>query len=424
MGMTITEKILAAHAGQKVVEPGEFIRARVDVAMGNDLSAAGAVAVFAQIGATRVWDPGKIAVVFDHIVPAKDIAAANLLSTVRRFVRQQGIAHFFDEGRNGIAHIILPEQGLCGPGDLIIGGDSHSCTYGALGCFSAGVGHTDLAGVWALGEVWLKVPASLKVVYRGAPGPWVMGKDLILAAIKRLTIDGALYQAMEFTGPTMARLGMSERLTICNMAIEAGAKSGIIPPDEITLDYVRGRAKRPWTVHESDPDARYAGEIDINVNGLRPLVAKPYSPDNVVSVDEVAGVKLDQVFIGSCTNAKLEDLRIAAGLLRGRKAHAETRLIVIPASTWIWQQALKEGLLEVFADAGAAISTPTCGACFGGHMGVLGKGEVCLSTSNRNFVGRMGDPGAQAYLANPAVAAASAVLGRIAAPEELAEAAR
>jgi 3-isopropylmalate/(R)-2-methylmalate dehydratase large subunit len=419
MGMTVTEKILAAHCGQPSVEPGEFIRARVDMAMGNDLSAAGAVAVFEKIGARRVWDPEKIAVIFDHIVPAKDIAAANLLTTVRRFVRAQGIVHFYDEGRNGIAHIIMPEQGLCGPGDLVIGGDSHTCTYGALGCFSTGVGHTDLASVWALGEVWLKVPASLKVVYHGRLGPWVMGKDLILATVKGLTIDGALYQAMEFTGPTLAQLGMSERLTICNMAIEAGAKSGIIPPDEVTLEYVTGRAKRPWTVYRSDPDARYAAELEVPVDGLRPQVARPFSPDNVVPVDEVAGVALDQVFIGSCTNAKLEDLRVAASILRGKKVHPFTRLIVIPASTWIWQQALREGLLEVFAEAGAAISAPTCGACFGGHMGILGKGEVCLSTSNRNFVGRMGDPGALAYLANPAVAAASAVKGRIAAPEEV-----
>ena len=419
MGMTITEKILAAHAGQRVVEPGEFIRARVDMAMGNDLSAAGAVSVFGKMGARRVWDPEKVAVIFDHVVPAKDIAAANLLGTVRRFVREQGIAHFYDEGRNGIAHIIMTEQGLCGPGDLVIGGDSHTCTYGALGCFSTGVGHTDLAGVWALGEVWLKVPASIKIVYHGARGPYVMGKDLILATIRRLTIDGALYQAMEFTGPTLARLGMSERLTICNMAIEAGAKSGIIPPDDVTLEYVTGRAKRPWTVYDSDADARYAAEVDIDAGRLRPQVARPFSPDNVVPVDEVAGVKLDQVFIGSCTNAKLEDLRIAAAILKGRKAHPFTRLIVIPASTWIWQQALKEGLLEIFADAGAAVSTPTCGACFGGHMGILAKGEVCLSTSNRNFVGRMGDPGSQSYLCNPAVAAASAVKGQIAAPEEI-----
>ena len=419
MGMTISEKILAAHCGAAAVEPGEFIRARVDMAMGNDLSAAGAVGVFARIGASHVWDPAKIAVIFDHIVPAKDIAAANLLTAVRRFVKEQGIVNFYDEGRNGIAHIIMPEQGLCGPGDLVIGGDSHTCTYGALGCFSTGVGHTDLAGVWALGEVWLKVPASLKVVYHGEPGRYVMGKDLILATIGRLTIDGALYQAMEFTGPTLAGLGMSERLTICNMAIEAGAKSGIIPPDQITLQYVTGRATRPWTVYTSDPDARYTAEVDIDAGRLRPLVAKPFSPDNVVPVDEVAGVKLDQVFIGSCTNAKLEDLRIAAAMLKGRKAHPFTRLIVIPASTWIWQQALKEGLLEIFADAGAAVSTPTCGACFGGHMGILGKGEVCLSTSNRNFVGRMGDPRSQSYLANPAVAAASAIKGQIAAPEEV-----
>jgi 3-isopropylmalate/(R)-2-methylmalate dehydratase large subunit len=421
VGLTITEKILAAHCGRPAVEPGEFIRARVDLAMGNDLSAAGAVGVFAEIGARRVFDPERIAVIFDHIVPAKDIAAADLLASVRVFVKEQGIAHFYDEGRTGIAHIIVPEQGLCGPGDLVIGGDSHTCTYGALGCFSTGVGHTDLASIWALGEVWLKVPASMKVVYHGRPGRWVMGKDLILETIRRLRIDGALYQALEFTGPTLAEVGMSDRLTICNMAIEAGAKSGIIAPDEVTLAYVRGRARRPWTAQASDPDARYAAEIDLAVEGLRPLVARPFSPDNVVPVEAVAGVRLDQVFIGSCTNAKLEDLRVAASILRGRKAHPDTRLIVIPASAWIWRQALQEGLLEVFADAGAAISTPTCGACFGGHMGILGKGEVCLSTSNRNFVGRMGDPTARSYLANPAVAAASAVKGCIAAPEEVAD---
>ena len=418
--MTITEKIIAAHAGAPVVEPGQYVTVKVDVVMGNDLSTAGAIGVLRKMEARRVFDPARIVVVLDHLVPAKDIAAASMLKSVRTWVREQGIAHFFDEGRQGIAHVVLPEQGLVGPGDLVIGGDSHSCTYGAVGCFSAGVGHTDLAGVMALGETWLKVPASLRIVYRGTPGRFVMGKDLILATIGRIGIDGALYQAMEFTGPAIAAMGMSERLTICNMAIEAGAKSGIIAPDDVTLAYVSGRAKRPWTVHRSDPDARYAAEHELDVTGMRPQVAKPFSPDNVVAVDEVAGTKLDQVFIGSCTNAKLEDLRIAAAILRGRKAHPYTRLIIIPASTWIWQQALKEGLLEIFSDAGAAVSTPTCGACFGGHMGILGKNEVCLSTTNRNFVGRMGDPTAQSYLANPAVAAASAIKGEITAPEEVA----
>ena len=419
MGLTITEKILASHAGKATVEPGEFIIARPDMVMGNDLSTAGAIGVLREMGATKVFDPEKIAIVFDHIVPARDIQAADLLKGVRQWVREQGIRHFFDEGRHGIAHIILPEQGLALPGDLIIGGDSHSCTYGAVGAFSTGVGHTDLAGVLALGEIWLKVPASIRFSYHGTLGPWIMGKDLILATIGKIGIDGALYQAMEFSGPALATLGMSERLTMCNMAIEAGGKSGIVTPDEVTLSYVRERATRPWTVYQSDPDARYAAEYDFDVTGMRPQVAKPFSPDNVVSVDEVAGTPLDQVFIGSCTNAKLEDLRIAARILRGKKAHAGTRLIVIPASTWIWNQALKEGLLEIFAEAGAAVSTPTCGACFGGHTGVLGAGEVCLSTSNRNFVGRMGHTTAQSYLANPAVAAASAIKGAIAAPEEV-----
>lgn len=419
MGMTITEKILAAHAGRATVEPGEFITARVDMVMGNDLSTAGAIRGLQAIGATRVFDPERVAVVFDHVVPAKDIQAATLLKGVREWVRAQGIRWFFDEGRTGISHIIVPEQGLAGPGDLVIGGDSHSCTYGALGCFSAGVGHTDLAGVLALGEVWLKVPPSMRFVYHGEPGPFIMGKDLILLTLGRIGIDGARYQAMELTGPVIARLDMSERLTMCNMAIEAGAKSGIVPPDEVTLAYVRPRAKRPFTLYHSDPDARYAAEHDFDVTGLRPQVARPFSPDNVVPVDEVAGTPLDQVFLGSCTNAKLEDLRVAARLLRGRKVHPGTRLIVIPASTWIWNQALKEGLLDVFSEAGGAISTPTCGACFGGHTGVLGEGEACLSTSNRNFVGRMGHPTARVYLANPAVAAASAIKGVIAAPEEV-----
>jgi 3-isopropylmalate/(R)-2-methylmalate dehydratase large subunit len=418
--MTITQKILAAHAGKSRVEPGEFIMARADMVMGNDLSTAGALGVLKQIGARKVFDPEKVVIVFDHIVPAKDIEAANLLKAVREWVRAQGIPHFYDEGKQGIAHIIVPEQGLAAPGDLVIGGDSHSCTYGAVGAFSAGVGHTDLAGVLALGEIWLKVPASIKFTYHGELPRWIMGKDLILATIGKIGIDGALCQAMEFTGPVISSLGMSERLTVCNMAIEAGAKSGIIPPDEVTLAYVRERAKRPWTVYHSDADARYAAAHDFDVSRMRPQVAKPFSPDNVVAVDEVAGTPLDQVFIGSCTNAKLEDLRIAAQILRGKKAHPQTRLIVIPASTWIWNQALKEGLLEVFAEAGAAISTPTCGACFGGHMGILGAGEVCLSTSNRNFVGRMGHPTAKAYLSNPAVAAASAIKGAIAAPEEVA----
>lgn len=419
VGLTITEKILAAHAGKPLVEPGEFIMARVDVVMGNDGSTAGALPVWRRIGAARVFDPERVAIVFDHFVPNKDIQAADLLHGVRTWVRQQGIRHFFDEGRTGIAHTLLPEQGLVGPGDVMVGGDSHSCTNGALGAFATGIGSTDLASVLALGEVWLKVPESAKFVYHGTPGRFVMGKDLILATIGRIGLDGALYQAMEFTGPTIAGLSMSERLTMCNMAIEAGGKSGIIAPDEVTLAYVRGRAQRGWTVHASDPDARYAVVHDLDVSTLRPQVAKPFSPGNVVPVDEVAGTPLDQVFLGSCTNGKLEDLRVAAEILRGRIVHPLTRLIVIPATQGIYTQALREGLLEVFATAGAAVSTPTCGACFGGHMGILGADEVCLSTTNRNFVGRMGHPTAKVYLANPAVAAASAVKGVITAPDAL-----
>jgi 3-isopropylmalate/(R)-2-methylmalate dehydratase large subunit len=415
--MTITEKILAAHSGKPFVEPGEFIGARVDLLMGNDGSTAGAIPVFKKIGAPRVFDPDRVVIVFDHFVPNKDIQSATLLGGIRQWVREQGIREFYDEGRNGIAHIILPEQGLVGPGDLLIGGDSHTCTGGAIGAFAAGVGSTDLGAALALGEIWLKVPASIRFTYHGQPGPWIMGKDLILLTIGRIGIDGALYHAMEFTGPVISGLSMSDRFTMCNMAIEAGGKSGIIAPDQVTLEYVSGRAKRPWTIYRSDADARYAAEHDFDVSTLRPLVAKPFSPDNVAPVDEVAGIPLDQVFIGSCTNAKLDDLRVAARVLRGKKVHPYTRLIVIPASTWIWRQALKEGLLEVFAEAGAAVSTPTCGACFGGHMGILGENEVCLSTSNRNFVGRMGHPTARVYLSNPAVAAASAIKGAIASPE-------
>jgi len=419
MGMTITEKIIAAHAGKARVEPGEFVTARVDLVMGNDGSTAGAVSVLKELGAERVFDPDRIVVVLDHFVPAKDIQAATMIDRVRQWVKAQGIRQFYGEGRNGISHIILPEQGLVGPGDLVIGGDSHTCTYGAIGAFSAGVGSTDLAVTMALGEIWLRVPPSIRFVYHGTPGRWIMGKDLILLTVGRISIEGALYQAMEFGGPVIGQLGISDRLTMCNMAIEAGGKSGIIEPDDTTLQYVRGRARRPWTVHRSDPDACYAAEYDFDITSLRPQVAKPFSPDNVAPVDEVAGVALDQVFLGSCTNAKLEDLRVAATLLRGKKVHPETRLVVIPASQWIWTQAAKEGLLEVFAEAGAAVSAPTCGACFGGHMGVLGPDETCLSTSNRNFVGRMGHPTAKVYLANPAVAAASAIKGAIASPEEV-----
>jgi len=419
MGMTITEKIIAAHAGKARVEPGEFVTARVDLVMGNDGSTAGAVSVLKELGAERVFDPDRIVVVLDHFVPAKDIQAATMIDRVRQWVKAQGIRQFYGEGRNGISHIILPEQGLVGPGDLVIGGDSHTCTYGAIGAFSAGVGSTDLAVTMALGEIWLRVPPSIRFVYHGRPGRWIMGKDLILLTVGRISIEGALYQAMEFGGPVIGQLGISDRLTMCNMAIEAGGKSGIIEPDDTTLQYVQGRARRPWTVHRSDPDASYAAEYDFDITSLRPQVAKPFSPDNVAPVDEVAGVALDQVFLGSCTNAKLEDLRVAATLLRGKKVHPETRLVVIPASQWIWTQAAKEGLLEVFAEAGAAVSAPTCGACFGGHMGVLGPDETCLSTSNRNFVGRMGHPTAKVYLANPAVAAASAIKGAIASPEEV-----
>jgi 3-isopropylmalate/(R)-2-methylmalate dehydratase large subunit len=423
-GLTITEKILARAAGRDEVRPGELIMADVDLAMGNDVTAPVAIARFRELGVDRVWDPSKVALVPSHFVPAKDIASAKLGMTMREFAREQGIEHYFELGRGGIEHILLPEQALALPGMVIIGADSHSCTYGAVGAFSTGVGSTDLAAVLATGRIWLRVPESVRFEYRGRPGPWVVGKDLILSVIARVGDDGCSYQAMEHAGPALAHLSMDSRFTLTNMAIEAGAKSGIIAPDRVTLDYVRSRQEatgrfREFDVLASDPDARYAAEHVIDVDALEPQVALPSLPSRAQPVSATERVPVDQVFIGSCTNAKLEDLRIAAHVLRGRRADPRVRLMVIPATQEIWLQANREGLLEVFAEAGATVSTPTCGACLGGHMGVLGPDEVCVSTSNRNYVGRMGHRSARVYLVNPAVAAATAVLGRLAHPDEV-----
>ncbi|HXF56563.1 MAG TPA: 3-isopropylmalate dehydratase large subunit [Actinomycetota bacterium] len=423
-GLTITEKILARAAGADVVRPGEIVMARVDLAMGNDVTAPVAIARFRELGVERVWDPSKVALVPSHFVPAKDIASARLGMTMREFAREQGIEHYFELGRGGIEHILLPEQALALPGMVIIGADSHSCTYGAVGAFSTGVGSTDLAAVLATGKIWLRVPDSVKFVYEGRPGPWVVGKDLILHVISQVGDDGCAYQAMEHTGPALRYLSMDSRFTLTNMAIEAGAKSGIIPPDEVTLAYVRSRQEAtgrhlPFDVLASDPDAHYAAEHVIDVSALEPQVSLPSLPSLAQPVSTAERVRVDQVFIGSCTNAKLEDLRMAAHVLRGRRADPRVRLMVIPATQEIWLRANEEGLLQVFAEAGATVSTPTCGACLGGHMGVLGPGEVCVSTSNRNYVGRMGHPSARVYLVNPAVAAATAVLGRLAHPDEL-----
>ena len=421
---TITEKILAAHSDRDTVRPGEIVTCRVDLAMANDVTAPPAAAAFAKMGAARVWDRSKIALVASHFVPAKDVASAKLMSRMREFALAHDIEHYFEIGRGGIEHILLPEEALTLPGQIVIGADSHSCTYGALGCFSTGVGSTDVAAVWATGKIWLRVPETMKIVYSGRLQPWVMGKDLILTVIARIGDDGAGYMAMEHTGETMTRLSMDSRLTLTNMAIEAGAKSGIVPPDAITLDYVAARQAATgrndaFEAFSSDPDADYASVIQIDVDEVEPMVARPSLPSRAVGISRIAPTKVDQAFIGSCTNARIEDLRVAAHVLGGEMVAPSVRLMVIPATQRVWRQANEEGLLDRFAAAGATVSTPTCGACLGAHMGVLGPGEVCVSTSNRNYVGRMGDPSAQVYLANPAVAMASAVAGEIVHPQTI-----
>lgn len=421
---TVTEKILAAAAGRDEVSPGEIVTCRVDLAMANDVTAPPAIRAFRKMGTERVWDRHKIALVASHFVPAKDIATASLMTAMRTFAGEQDIEHFFEVGRGGIEHILLPEEALTLAGDVVIGADSHSCTYGALGCFSTGVGSTDVAAVWATGEIWLRVPASMLISYRGKPAPWVVGKDLILAVIARIGDNGASYMAMEHTGPGLRHLSMDSRLTLTNMAIEAGAKSAIIPPDATTIDYIRTRQAATGRYREvallaSDQGAPYESSLEIDMSEAEPMVARPSLPSRSVPVSDVERVAVDQVFIGSCTNARIEDLRIAAHVLGNERIAPSVRALVIPATTRVWQQANQEGLLERFSAAGASVSTPTCGACLGAHMGVLGPGEVCVSTSNRNYVGRMGDPTAQVYLANPAVAMAAAIAGELVHPAEV-----
>ncbi|WP_079653983.1 3-isopropylmalate dehydratase large subunit [Thermocrinis minervae] len=418
MGMTITEKILADHAGKKEVYPGELITARIDLAMANDVTAPLAIKVLEKYGIDKVFDPERIALVLSHFVPAKDIKSAEQAKMVRDFVKKHNIKWFFQEGE-GIEHTILPEEGLVVPGDLVVGADSHTCTYGALGAFATGVGSTDIAYAFATGEIWLKVPESMKFIFYGRTKPWVFGKDLILYTIGQIGVDGALYRAMEFEGEAIRELSIDQRLTITNMAVEAGAKNGIIAPDEKTIEYVSQRAKRPWKIYQSDPDAHYHSVYEWDAGSIEPLVAWPYLPSNVHPVTESTHITIDQAFIGSCTNGRLEDLRIAAKVLKGKKVHPYVRCIVIPASKKVYMQALKEGLIDIFLEAGCVVSVSTCGPCLGGHMGILAEGERCISTSNRNFPGRMGHPKSEAYLANPAVVAASAVLGRIAHPEEV-----
>jgi len=419
MPMTITEKILAAHAGREKVAPGELINARVDLVLGNDITAPVAINEFEKIGAPGVFDRERVALVPDHFVPNKDIKSAEQAKQMREFSRKHDLVNYFEVGVSGIEHCLLPEQGLVGPGDLIIGADSHTCTYGALGAFSTGVGSTDLAAAMALGETWLKVPESIKFVFDGELKPWVGGKDLILHVIGDIGVDGALYQAMEFAGTAIEKLSMDGRFSMCNMAVEAGGKNGIIAPDDITRAYVEGRCKRPYKFYQSDPDAGYARIYRYDASLIEPQVAFPHLPENSRPVSEAGQVEIDQSVIGSCTNGRIEDLRDAAKVLKDRQVHKNVRLIIFPGTQEIYLQALREGLIETLVKAGAAVSTPTCGPCLGGHMGILAKGERCIATTNRNFVGRMGHPESEVYLSNPAVAAASAILGRIAGPWEV-----
>lgn len=419
MNSTITEKIIAAHAGLDAVRPGQLVEVTVDLALANDITGPLAIEVFRSAGVDRVYDPNRIALVPDHFVPNKDIQSAEMVQTVRGFAREQNIPHFFDLDRMGIEHALLPEAGLVGPGDLVIGADSHTCTYGGLGAFATGMGSTDLAGIFLTGRTWLKVPESMKFVYSGRLPRWVGGKDLILMTIGDIGVDGARYRAMEFCGPVIDELPMDGRLTMANMAIEAGAKNGIIVPDEVTRRYVEGRVPRPVEFYRSDDQAEYVETRRYDVTGMEPQVARPHSPQNVVGVSRLKDVEVDQAVIGSCTNGRLDDLRLAAEVLDGRRIRPGFRLIIIPATREIYRRSMEEGLLETFLSAGAIISTPTCGPCLGGYMGVLAPGERVVATTNRNFVGRMGHPTSEVYLANPAVAAASAVAGRIAGPDDL-----
>jgi len=419
MGATITEKILAAHSGHDAVTPGQFVMAQVDVMLGNDITAPIAIEEFRKSGAKALAAAAKVVLVADHSTPNKDIKSAEQCRLMREFSREQGVEHFYDVGKAGVEHALLPEEGLVAPGECVIGADSHTCTYGAVGAFATGVGSTDLAATMATGECWLRVPPSIKVIYRGPRRPWVGGKDLILHTIGLIGVSGALYQALEFCGETIASLSMADRLCMCNMAIEAGAKNGIIAPDAITEAFMQSVTDRPYQPYHSDSDAEYVRTIEVDCAALEPQVSFPHLPENAKPISQVGDVPIDQSVIGSCTNGRIEDLRVAAQILKGRTVHPRVRALIIPATPRVHLQCIKEGLAEIFLEAGAALSTPTCGPCLGGHMGVLAKGERAVATTNRNFVGRMGHPGSEVYLAGPAVAAASAVLGRIAGPEEL-----
>lgn len=416
MGMTLTEKIISAHTGKDEVHSGEFVVAKVDFSLANDITGPLAIKEFEKIGVGKVFDNERIALIPDHFTPNKDIPSAEQCKVVREFARKMNLKYYYEVGRVGIEHALLPEEGLVVPGDIVIGADSHTCTYGALGAFSTGVGSTDVANVWATGDIWLRVPESIKFVLYGKPRRWVTGKDIILNIIGRIGVEGANYMAMEFSGEALKYISMDSRFTICNMAIEAGAKNGIIPFDDITAKYINGRNKRHYKVYLPDEDAEYKEIIEIDISSIPLEVALPHLPSNVKPAEDVGEVYIDQVVIGSCTNGRMEDLRIAAQILKDKKVHPYVRLIVIPATQEIYLQALKEGLIEIFISAGATVSTPTCGPCLGGHMGILAKGERALATTNRNFIGRMGHPESEVYLCGPAVAAASSIAGKITVP--------
>lgn len=418
MGHTLAEKILAAKAGREQVSPGEFINARVDLVLASELSAVVAIEEFSKIKGAHIFDPTKVVFVMDHFTPAKDIQSAEIVKRCREFAREHGL-RFFDVGRAGIQHILLPEQGMVSPGDLIAGADSHTCTYGFLGAFGTGIGSTDAAAAMALGELWLKVPESMLLEYHGTPPPWVGGKDLILHTIGAIGVEGARYMAMEMRGEALDHLGMADRFAMANMAIEAGAKTGLIAADQQTLEFVRSRGARDGLTFQSDPDAEYVVHHEFDTTRLEPFVAVPFLPENVRPASQLGDIEIDQVVIGMCTNGNLEDLRAAASVLKGRKIHPRVRAVVIPGSQKVYLDAVREGLVQVFIEAECSVSTPTCGPCLGGHMGVLAAGERCVSTSNRNFRGRMGHPDSEVYLANPYVAAASAIVGHIASPAEV-----
>lgn len=419
MGMTMTEKILADHAGLSGVKPGDLIMAKLDLVLGNDVTAPVAIKELAKLKDKKVFDKDKIALVPDHFAPNKDIKSAENCRCMRDYAIENEITHYFEVGSMGIEHALLPEKGIVTAGDCVIGADSHTCTYGALGAFSTGVGSTDMAVGMVTGKAWFKVPSAMKIVLKGSLKKWVSGKDVILHIIGKIGVDGALYKSMEFTGEGVASLTMDDRFTIANMAIEAGAKNGIFPVDERTLAYIKERSTKPYKIYEADEDAHYDEVVEINLSELEPTVAFPHLPENTRTVKEAKNVKIDQVVIGSCTNGRMSDIRVAGEIMKGRKIAKGIRAIVIPATQEVYLTAMKEGLLATFVEAGCIVSTPTCGPCLGGHMGVLAAGERAVSTTNRNFVGRMGHVESEVYLASPAVAAASAITGKISSPEEL-----